>query len=189
MRYDNNVDVFKFTQWGTLDGLTDGTEAEGDPPNGSWTEPNVIAYADNLEALRFVRTHQITQTDQDGTAGVQSDPANATAQTRLGGVARCRIELTSESGTGGDGSGNYADIAKLSGGYPITHKLDSKQVYCIAFKIQNATSGEPSGSDLGASADSQNIFIKYHHIDADNTRVFLPSNAAAGEIYEIVVVG
>ena len=160
--YDGANDLFKFT--------THGSSVTG-----------LVGSADNVTALKFTVTDTNVQADQDDTttAMAVTDEANASSVRSLGAVAKCTIDITSET-TNAATDDNFAPEKKAAGGYPIKHNLSTQSVIVHAIQTHNS-----SGVAL---ADPVSIICKYIPEADDTVRVFLP-RVQEDEKYDIIVIG
>ena len=159
-RYDRSADKFKFTR-----------RADA----GNFTSGQVISGADNVLALKFDRTITGLATDNADVAdlygGNSSAVSNDETARSLGGVARCRITITTEAS---DGVNNFAPVTAAAVGYPIKHNLGTKAVFVVAIK-------DPDGTPIP-------VFCKYQP-KTTNVCVVSVGITQEDEVYDIIVIG
>jgi len=171
----------------TADVLDAGAKFVYDYSSDNWkasiggTGINGPSYFDNVKALKFDRTHNVSSSQASQNSGTttiaSTDTVNATAETSIGGVSRNTIEITDYTDDSGT---NYAPAEAWENGYPIRHKLGTTSVFVIAIKTHDS-----DGNVLGEPVP---IMVKYDPEGVDTARVWL-GKTLDNEKYDIIVIG
>lgn len=171
----------------TADVLDNGAKFVYDYSTDNWKASiggagiNGPTYYDNVKALKFDRTHNVSASQvsqNNGTSTIASnDTVNATALTSVGGVSRNTIEITDFTD---DSGANFAPAEAWENGYPIRHKLGTTSVFVIAIKTYDS-GGNPLSQPVP-------IMVKYDPEGIDTARVWL-GKTVNNEKYDIIVIG